>query len=94
MVDGAFAKEAGGAGGCSLKQDVLSCAWQTGSGQFGTGASEGDDHARPERGGHMHRAAVVGENQVAQFQRGAEFAQIGLPGQVNSGWLGLMSGLG
>lgn len=45
------------------------------AGEFRRRAAEGHDDRCAQRGGHVHRAGVVGEENPAQLQQRHEFAQ-------------------
>ena len=60
-VDGAGAAEAGGTGGVGGEDMVMRVAGQSGGGEFGRGATEGDDDWGAQSGSEVHRAGVIGQ---------------------------------
>ena len=61
---------------------MASFAGQTGSGQFRRGAAEGNHDRRAQRGGNVHGAGVVGEQDAAEPERGAKFAKARCAGEI------------
>ena len=51
-------------------------------GQFRRRAAKRHDHRRAQRGGDVHRAGVVGEQDAAKFQQRHQFAQRSFAGEV------------
>ena len=60
-VDGAGAAEAGRAGRVCGEDVVPSVAGQSGGGEFGRGAAEGDDDRGAQGGSDVHGAGVIGQ---------------------------------
>src|ERR1700722_3983921 len=80
-INGALAKETRRTGCIGAKELVARIAGQAGAGEFRRGAAKRNDDRRAERGGYMHRPGIVGEQDAAEFERGAEFAKRSRPGE-------------
>jgi len=67
---------------------VSGIARKTGSGECGSRAAERDDNWSPQRGGNVHRARIICQENAREFQDGHELAKSAITSAIEDAGVG------